>query len=201
VKTYTSDKRTEQRQSTRARIIEAAKREFETKGYAKASIRSIAKTCGIATGTVLDHFQSKQDLCHSALFEDLSAVWSELRNAPSTGSLLEDYMAVAVKMFGYYEARPVLSRELLRESIFASEPWATEFMNQVTEVNQVLTSWAAEAIASGRLAATANPLLVATAFLSYYYFALLAWVQGGITQPLSMIRSLTAHHLQFLEAA
>lgn len=198
MRSYDSAKRIEKQLVTRARIVEAAKLELEEKGFREASIRSIALKCGVASGTVLTHFATKQDLCHSALFDDLEKVCQEAVQAPTTGSLQRDYVAVAAKLYGYYADRLVLSRELLRESLFADDPWRQRFMQQVLDVNQALMAWAVEAIEQGRLAPEINPVLLASSFLSFYYFALLGWMQGGLPDPLPVVEAMLAQHLHGL---
>lgn len=52
----------EQEPSTRARILEAGKQEFLSKGFAAASLRSIAKEAGVTTGAFYGYFSSKEAL-------------------------------------------------------------------------------------------------------------------------------------------
>ncbi len=195
MRSYDSARRIEKQLLTRAQIIEAAKFEFEEKGFREASIRSIALKCGVASGTVLTHFSTKQDLCHSALFDDLEKVCQEAIQAPTTGSLHHDYVAVAAKLYSYYADRPALSRELLRESLFAEDPWRQRFMQQVLDVNQALTAWAIEAMKERRLASEINPVLLASSFLSFYYFALIGWMQEGLPDPLPAVEAMLSQHL------
>ena len=44
--------------NVREQIIEVAKRQIEELGYENTTIRSVAKGCGIAVGTVYNYFSS-----------------------------------------------------------------------------------------------------------------------------------------------
>jgi AcrR family transcriptional regulator len=60
---YRPTERTEQRKAEqRERILVAAMDQLADGGYASATIQSVAKRAGVATGTVYRHFPSKSDL-------------------------------------------------------------------------------------------------------------------------------------------
>lgn len=48
--------------STAAKVLASAKVEFETKGYAKAVIRNIAKGANMSTGAIFANYQDKEAL-------------------------------------------------------------------------------------------------------------------------------------------
>jgi AcrR family transcriptional regulator len=54
---------------SKKRIIDAAMTVFSTKGYAKASIREIAKAAGISIGGVYLYFKNKEDLYKNLINE------------------------------------------------------------------------------------------------------------------------------------
>ena len=56
---------------SRKRIIDAAMDVFSRKGYAKASIREIAKTAGISVGGVYLYFKNKEELYKSLINEGM----------------------------------------------------------------------------------------------------------------------------------
>ncbi|HEX8705096.1 MAG TPA: TetR/AcrR family transcriptional regulator [Myxococcaceae bacterium] len=190
--------RAEQKTETRRLILEVAKRHFETKGFAGTNIREVAREAQVAAGTVLLHFRDKEDLLHAALFEDLEHEIAEaLRTVPK--GTLEDRLAYLTRrMFGFYEARPALSRTLLKESLMASPPWAERFAGQVTRVHQRIAEFADEAAQLGELASGANTALLGAAYFSFYYFALIAWVQGGLPDPVGLVQRLVRQHLDGL---
>lgn len=56
--------------SMREQLLTAARRQIESCGYAKTTIRSVAAECGIAVGTVYNYFPSKDMLIATFLSED-----------------------------------------------------------------------------------------------------------------------------------
>ncbi|MBQ1632987.1 MAG: TetR/AcrR family transcriptional regulator, partial [Clostridia bacterium] len=59
--------------SMREQLLAAARRQVESNGYAKTTIRSIAAECGIAVGTVYNYFPSKDMLIATFVSEDWRA--------------------------------------------------------------------------------------------------------------------------------
>ena len=55
---------------TKNRILEIARSDFHSKGFAKASVKDICAQAGIRTGTFAYYFKTKEDL--------IKAVYSEL---------------------------------------------------------------------------------------------------------------------------
>jgi AcrR family transcriptional regulator len=183
------------KEATQARILDVARLHFERHGFDAASIRAIAAASGVATGTVLLHFTDKTGLLHAALYEDLEAAIARCLVAKTRGSLLARTSAIAGHFYAYYAARPKLSRTLLRESLFAEEPWRARFNHQVLRVTTHVALLAEQAKARGELAPTTDAGLLSVAFAAFYYLALLGWVQGGVDDPLALFKTLMAQHL------
>jgi AcrR family transcriptional regulator len=197
--TRTGASRADQKQATRARILDVARQHLERSGFEGTSIRGIAGEAGVAAGTVLLHFKDKHDLLHAALFEDLERTWEAARDAAGRKRTLEGELgALADAFFAYYAKRPALSRTLLRESLFATPPWSERFAAQVASVHAHVAGLAAAARARGALREDADPALFGAAFFSFYYFALIAWLQGGHPDPSRLFRRMLAQHLDGL---
>ncbi|MGE3955661.1 MAG: TetR/AcrR family transcriptional regulator [Vicinamibacterales bacterium] len=187
--------RAAQKAETRDRILAAARNLFEGDGFDATNIRRIADAAGVATGTVLFHFTDKLDLLHAALFEDLEAVLQEVVQAPPGRSLRQWLSRLVDRVLSHYEARPGLSRVLLRESLISGPPWAERFAGQMGRLHGAVAARAALALERGELEATFDPRLFAMAFLSYYIFGLLAWAQGSHPAPRALVEHLVEHHL------
>ncbi len=185
-----------QKEATRARILHVARTHLERDGFQIANIRSIAEEAGVSPGTVLLHFTDKLGLLHAALHDDLEDAIAQSLSATSRGSLLRKLCAVVRPFYAYYAARPSLSRTLLRESLLADSPFRERFSEQVMRVSAHVISVVDEAKSSGELAATTRADLFATAFLSFYYIALIAWLQGSLAEPLSLFERLMAQHIK-----
>ena len=188
-------KRSEGKAATRARILEVAKAELEEKGFEGTNIRAVAEAAGVATGTVVLHFADKRELLHAALFVDLEATWHAARDADSGRALIVELSALADAFFRYYAARERLSRALLRESLFADPPWSTRFAAQIAELSVHVSKLASRAKERREIRPELDSQTTAAAFLSFYYFALLAWLQGGHPAPLSLFETLLRQHL------
>ena len=57
-------------ENVREQLLTEAKRQVAEYGYAKTTIRSVAKSCGLGIGTVYNYFPSKDMLIASFLSED-----------------------------------------------------------------------------------------------------------------------------------
>jgi AcrR family transcriptional regulator len=194
-KSSVSKPRHARKEATQARILEVARLHFERDGFEAASIRAIASESAVATGTVLLHFADKAGLLHAALYEDLEKAIARCLAARTRGPILARLSAVARPFYAYYAVRPKLSRTLLRESLFAEEPWRARFMGQVVRVTTHVAMLIEQAKAVGELARTADAGLISAAFAAFYYFALNGWVQASLDDPLRLFNKLMAQHL------
>ena len=83
-------------EETRARILEAAVKQFSVNGYNKASVDSICAAAGTSKGAFYHHFQTKQDVFLALLdgwlqtFDNAIAA-SKDRPAPETFQMMTDY--------------------------------------------------------------------------------------------------------------
>ena len=60
-------------ESMREQLLETARRQIVSAGYAETTIRSVAAECGIAVGTVYNYFPSKEMLIATFVSEDWRA--------------------------------------------------------------------------------------------------------------------------------
>jgi AcrR family transcriptional regulator len=193
--------RAAQKQATSAAVIAAAREEFEAVGYEAANIRAIAKRAGVSAGTVIHYHADKRELLHAALFADLEATLAETLDDLGRGALTTRLARLTRGVFRYYEKRPRLSRTLLKESLFADEPWASRFAAQVSHVHAEIGRLAGEAARRGELRAGCDTAGVATAYFAFFYFALIAWVQGGLPDPAALVDRMIMQHLVGLRPA
>ncbi len=193
-------RRADAKEATHTRILEVARAHLLERGFEGTNIRDVARAAGVAAGTVLLHFGDKRDLLHTALFEDLAAAWNAARRAAGEAKTLQGQLgAIAQTFFGYYAERPALSRALLRESLFAEAPWRERFAAQVADVHGLVVTLAEEAKRKGALRRSVDAQVLGASFFSFYYFALLAWLQGGHPAPARLFERMLAQHLTALE--
>lgn len=192
--------RTAQKAATRQAIVEAARAEFEAVGFDAATVRGIARRAGVAVGTVMAA-GDKRELLHTALFDSLQAVLgaatAALNDAPANtgGDVARGLDAFAAAVLGHYQARPALSRALLKESLFADGDWATRFAAQTSSSHSAVAAYLARASGPGAIV-DVDASMAAGAWLSFFYFALIGWVQGQLRDPRAFVAALTAQHLR-----
>ena len=190
--------RAQQKEATRKAVVDAAREEFERVGFDAANLRTIAARAGVSVGTVLHHSGEKRDLLHAALFDDLEVTITRVLSELGDGPLEAQLGRLTRGVFRYYLRRPELSRALLKESLFAEGPWASRFTAQVGQTHGAVATLAAQAMERGELRADTNGPLLAVAYFSFFYFALISWVQGAHKSPASLVEKLVTQHLEGL---
>lgn len=63
----------EEKEKTRAKILEVAANLFHRQGYEKSTTRDISKACGIAKGTLFNYFPSKETLAMTLVADAMEA--------------------------------------------------------------------------------------------------------------------------------
>ncbi len=187
--------RSEQKEETRQKVLQAAREHFERFGFEDANIRAIADTAGVAPGTVLLHFEDKPDLLHAALHEDLKTALRQSLRAGNRGKLDARLLSLFEPFFAYYERNPRLSKTLLKQSLFAEPPWQGRFTEQVESVHEHATLLLQKAQSREELSARVSPALFAASLFSFYYFALVSWAQGAVPDPRSLFLPLVRQQL------
>lgn len=75
-------------ENVREQLLNEAKRQIESNGYSKTTIRSVAGACGLATGTVYNYFPSKDMLIASFMLDDWNECLDKIKGR-SNGSAKE----------------------------------------------------------------------------------------------------------------
>lgn len=104
----------------RARVIDAATKEFAKKGYHDASVGSIAAKAGISVGAIYKYFENKQDLFLTIIDESISRVENLLLGLAKTD---EDVMIKVEKIL----------REII--SVSREEGVLINLYNSMTSIN------------------------------------------------------------------
>ena len=77
------------KQHTRRRLLDAAKRLFNERGYEAATVRDIAAAAGLSTGAVFASFSDKADLFGAVIQDDFEALAHHLRGAGGAAASTE----------------------------------------------------------------------------------------------------------------
>jgi AcrR family transcriptional regulator len=188
--------RKEQKEETQRRILEVARAHFERDGFEASSFRAIAHDAEVAVGTVALHFADKRGLLHAALHDDLERAIALCLAGGKRGSLVKRLTEIFEPAYEYYARRPHLSRTLLESSLFAASPWKERFASQAMRVHVRLVEIVEAARARGEIAADVDVTVFAAAIFSFYYMALIGWVQGQVAAPLMLFRSMVEQHVR-----
>ena len=70
-------------ENLREQLLREARRQIDTVGYGKTTVRSIAAGCGVGVGTVYNYFTSKDMLIAAFVLEDWNKSISEMRKKSS----------------------------------------------------------------------------------------------------------------------
>ena len=82
-------------ENIKERVVREARREMMSEGYRAMTIRRVAETLGIGTGTLYNYFPSKEYLAACAMLEDWQAQTHAFEEEPKT----EDAAAVIRRLF------------------------------------------------------------------------------------------------------
>ena len=138
----------QQRQETRAKLIDAARAVFSETGYVDTRIEDVLTRAGVSRASFYAHFENKLALVR-AIAEDFSPVWGRLYDelaamkAPTLADL-EDWMARHVDIYRENEATTILLTETvaLEKSLY----W------QFCEMQEALIERLGQSIPAFRLA-------------------------------------------------
>jgi AcrR family transcriptional regulator len=119
--------------STRAQILDVARRLFARQGYAHTSIREIAEQLGLTKTAVLYHFPAKADI-FVALAEPFL---DDLRAAVTTASARQDVFEAIVDV--YMRHRYLLRANMIHDmALLAREDLASRFVELMVTANRVI---------------------------------------------------------------
>jgi AcrR family transcriptional regulator len=118
---------------TRKQILDASLRLFSEKGFARTSVRDIAREAGITDAAIYYHFASKREL-FEALFEErgITSALSDLEHATITEPPVETLTAIAVAAQGIMHRNKDFMKVLFSEAM-SEDAIATDEYRIVTE--------------------------------------------------------------------
>ena len=110
-------------ENVREQLLDEAKRQITECGYAKTTIRSVSKSCGLAIGTVYNYFPSKDMLIASVMAEDWKLCLQQLEKNAS-GEPEKIIQGIYDGLFGFMQKYHVLFCDS-----DAAKVYATMFLN------------------------------------------------------------------------
>jgi AcrR family transcriptional regulator len=172
----------ETKEATRARLLEAAAREFGRVGLERANIDAISLAAGYGKGTVYNYFASKEEL-FLAVVEEASTQATGAAEVPENASARERLRAILAAFCAWAGANDAFARVLVRECLMGTPALHA----RVIEAEAPITDAIAAAVADGarrrqlRTDVPAEQLALAIAGLADLALAQ-HWASGG-TEP------------------
>jgi AcrR family transcriptional regulator len=103
----------ERRAGTVAAILQAAEKEFGTRGFDATTIDTIAARAGVAKGAVYHHFQSKEEIFEQVLDQMFAAIARDLPAKAAKGKDMLDSLVKGTEAYLFAVTAPQASRILL----------------------------------------------------------------------------------------
>ena len=116
--------------NVREELLKEAKKQLIENGYSHTTIRSVARGCGIAIGTVYNYFPSKDMLIATFMMEDWNTAFSSVERVEKTNK--------KELMEGIYNA--ILSFSAMYEGLFKDKEALQAFNSSLSEKHPILVS-------------------------------------------------------------
>jgi len=155
-----------EKESTRQRLLEAAKRVFAQKGYHAAGVSDIIEAAGVARGTFYLYFDSKRDV-FNALVEYIIGQVDEMMTAlplDEPEKIVPHLKSLVLKVYEFFENDPDLATLIIREATsLDAQSW-----ERLNEAISLLADWIVSYLKQGRkygVLRKFNPRIFAFMFL------------------------------------
>ena len=127
----------------RERILRAAIKIFSQKGFFSSRVSEIARSAGVADGTIYLYFKNKDDLLISLFEEKMAEVVADVREQVAAGEgalprlriFIENHMNLLVREAGLIE---VLQVELRQSNKFMKEYVPVKFLEYLEVISEIL---------------------------------------------------------------
>ena len=182
-------RRQKQKVETYDLILESARELFESQGFKKTTIRSVAIHAEVGLGTIYKHFDNKISLLAAACHGDLVRLFDEaIQSVPLNIQIKDQLIFVAGFNYRYYTSRPRLSREYLCQILFIEGDWA----DRIEHVNQMyiekVTNLVKDAQKRGEIGEDKDCSLVTLCFFANYFLVLMElFIKGKCNDPGKML--------------
>jgi AcrR family transcriptional regulator len=162
-------RRIQQKEETRALILESARSLFDKSGFDKTTIRAIANRANVGTGTIFNYFPDKPSLLIAALLDDLQKVeTSAFKTLPKNASIIGKCLHITEAYYVYYAKRPSLSRTLLKESNYIPGEFGELLRARTNRFIQMVEELMKEAKETGEIRKDADCGLAALTFFALF---------------------------------
>lgn len=162
------------------RILRAAIKVFASKGFYATKVSEIAKTAGVADGTIYLYFKNKDDLLISIFEDRITRLIAVLRTEIDAAEGFDEKLRVVVELqLGLLEGQRDLAEVVtvnLRQSSRLMKQYAAPLF---TEYLDLIASVIASGQAQGLVRADLSPRVVAIGLWGALDGIALTWALGG----------------------
>ena len=124
------------KEGSAARILEMARRRFETFGYRRTNIAEIARDAGVAAGTIYRHFENKEDLLRRVVEQSHGEWLEEARSAlGDEGTAIERITRLSQASVEFNKRYGLLDAVLVRDRDIIFAPLLDELYDKLLEQN------------------------------------------------------------------
>lgn len=193
-----SKTRVQQKEETRKLILNTAKKLFLEFGYEHTTMRAIASSAGVATGTTFTHFQDKSSLLAATLYQDMEEVLQgAYASQPENSSLIELLTHPIRAIYTHFAKTPELSKTWIRETLFMKGYWGEMIDDQFARSFEKIKQRLELAQHHGELSQEKNCDVLANGILSHYLSVLIYGLKHDldIENQVAMYRVLIEHQL------
>jgi len=172
------------------RILAAATRLFNEKGFEQTTTQAIADAADIGTGTLFLYAKTKEDLLIMVFQDEMIAESrAAVRALSPEAPLIEQLMSVFEVMIAYHARDIELARVLIKEISIPSSARTHPYIHTLMkEIYSGLGAIVATGQKQGRLRADIDPIVAGEAIFGAYYIGLIAWLAGMTPRPLFVTR-------------
>ncbi len=178
---------------TRQRLLQAARKLFQERGFEAVTTDEIAAAAAVAKGTVFLHARSKERLLVMVYEEELgAALRAAVSRPPRGGTVVSALVAVFRRFFAVHEKDPALARHFVQEVLSMSPDEAPGLRAVQDDAMRGLAALIAGRQQRGEVDASVDPALGAATSFLLYYGVLTGWLSGWIPDAAARDQALTA---------
>ena len=181
--------REQQKQATRARVMDAARDLFDHVGYEETTIRAIAEKAGVSVGSVFTTFSSKADILSQVIAERTAALTAELERVTPhlRGSLTDRLSSILAVHYDFQMRRPKLYLAYLAASFRASHEQGFVRMGANPGLQAPMRELLLGAIERGEAPTTLDIELAIETLVALYGFNYLRVAEGAGSADLTAV--------------
>lgn len=157
-------------ENARRQLLDEAKKQVCENGYAKTTIRSVAKACGLGLGTVYNYFESKDMLIATFMLDDWQVSLQAMQKAAGSDA--------QTTLRAVYDEVCVFSGKY--HTLFADQSAAKVFAAAFAERHTMLRSQIAKVI---RPVCETSSVRDKSFLADYIAESMLAWTTQGEAKP------------------